>query len=76
MTVKHLIWTEHAIERVAERIGFSADIAIPKDKLTKTASMMRNGVSFRQRIGPVVYICKRDGNAAIVVSVVSSEDMQ
>ncbi len=66
-----LIWTDHAIQRVAERIGFSPNIPIPIDSLLKTGSIIPNGYKFRQRIGPVIYVCKRDGDKVIILTVVS-----
>ncbi len=68
-----LIWTDHAIDRVAERIGFRSDLEIPERQLLRSGMSVKNGTTFRQRIGPVIYIYQRDGNVVVVITVVRAD---
>lgn len=71
-----LIWTDHAIDRVAERIGFRPDIEIPERQLLETGALVEVGTIFRQRIGPVIYICKRDSPGRVLIITVISSDVE
>lgn len=51
-----ILWSEHAIERVAERFGFT-DREIPNDKINEKADSLQNCTTFNVREGGVVYVC-------------------
>jgi hypothetical protein len=53
-----ILWSDHAIERVAERFGFT-DKEIPNDKINEKADGLQNRTIFKVRNNGVVYVCEK-----------------
>jgi hypothetical protein len=51
-----ILWSDHAIQRVAERFGFT-DREIPNEKINEKANPLQNRMAFKVRDGGVVYVC-------------------
>ena len=66
-----VVFTDHAIERVGERFGFTDEIKIPTGILQVLGSSAAQGKKFRFRHGRVIYICQRQKDKVVVLTVMS-----
>lgn len=64
-----VIWSPHALERAAERVGFDPDIPIPVRKIQMSGSRRRNRQRFRVQTMHATFICERRTNRIVVVTV-------
>ncbi len=65
----NLIWTKHAMARVSER--FPTEAVRPPTGLIQLIAMHKpDGESFRVRHGDVVFVCQREGDAIIMLTII------
>ena len=64
-----IIWTDHALERAADRFGSEGWRTVPVGKIQKAAVRREVGETFYVRKGRVVYICARDCNGVVILTV-------
>lgn len=62
-----IVWTHHAIQRVAERFGFHADIEIPNNRIRNACKSVTVGDEFRIKTTAVTYVCKRDSERLVAI---------
>lgn len=62
-------WTGHAIQRAGERFGYDKRIIIPNRIIRKAALEVEEGTEYRVRRGKVTYVCKREANGVVIITV-------
>lgn len=64
-----VIWTEHARERAAERLGGADQLTVPEPLLRAIAERKSLAEQFRATVFGVVWICHRADNGIVIRTV-------
>lgn len=65
-----IVWSPHAVQRMAERFGCRKDMTIPNEKIAQRAQCVDVGGRFKVRDSGAIYVCERRRASIVIVTVV------